>query len=185
MIIDPNEAAATLDEIASIEQRTRERIFYERSSAMLILWGVLVSSAWIVTFFAERYSSYAWIAITIAGFAGSFVIRRWRGELGRSRSLGQLLTYAQFVLVFYGVVLMVLLWPMSNRQIGAFWPTLVMLGFVLAGLFLGRFYIYCGLFTTAMTVVGHFWAGAWYPLWMAAIYGGVMIGSGLWLRRAG
>jgi hypothetical protein len=81
--------------------------------------------------------------------------------------------------------MMVLLWPMSSRQIGAFWSTLWMLGFVFAGLFLGRFYIYCGLFATAVTVAGYFWAGVFFPLWMAAMYGCVLIAAGLWLRRAG
>lgn len=186
MIIDPNEAAASLEEIASIEQRTRERIFYERSSAMLILWGVLVASAYLFSYFEPRFAYAGWIAITIAGLVGGQAIQRRLGNRApRTGRLGLLLFYCQLALLFYGGVLMVLLWPMSDRQIGAFWPTLVMLGFVLAGLFLGRFYIYCGLLATAMTVAGYFWSGNLYPLWMALMYGCVLIAAGLWLRRAG
>ncbi len=186
MIIDPNEAAASLEEIKSIEQRTREQLFYERSSLTLILWGVLVAGAYLFTYFEPNLAYAGWIAITIAGLASSRVIHRRRGDAApRTGRMSLLLFYCQLALVFYGGVLMVLLWPMSDRQVGAFWPTLVMLGFVLAGLFLGRFYIYCGLLATAVTVVGYFWAGDLYPLWMAAMYGCVLIAAGLWLRRAG
>ena len=186
MIIDPNEAAASLDEIASIEQRTRERLFYERSSLTLILWGVLVAGAYVFTYFKPHLAYGAWIAITIAGLAGSRLIQRRLGNRApQTGRRGVLLFYSQLALLFYGCVLMVLLWPMSSRQIGAFWPTLVMLGFVLAGLFLGSFYIYCGLLATAMTVAGYFWTGELYPLWMALTYGCVLIAAGLWLRRAG
>jgi len=187
MVIDPNEAAASLDEIASIEQRTRERLFYERSSATLILWGMLVAGAYLFSYFQPHLAYAGWIAITIAGLAGTWVIQRQRAHAAapRTRRLSLLLFYSQLVLLLYGSVLMVLLWPMSPRQIAAFWSTLWMLAFVLAGLFLGRFYIYCGLLATAVTVVGYFGAGDLYPLWMALMYGCVLIAAGLWLRRAG
>jgi len=74
---------------------------------------------------------------------------------------------------------------MSGAQISAFWTTLAMLGYVLAGIWLGRFFITCGIAVTALTLVGYFWLGHWFPLWMAAIEGGALIGGGLWLRRIG
>jgi hypothetical protein len=147
---------------------------------------VLVAGAYLFSYFEPSLAYAGWVAITIAGLGGSRVIHRRRGNAApRTGRIGLLLFYSQLALLFYGGVLMVLLWPMSNRQIGAFWPTLYMLGFVLAGLFLGRFYIYCGLLATGMTVVGYFWAGELYPLWMALMYGCVLIAAGLWLRRAG
>jgi hypothetical protein len=186
MIVNPSEAAASLEEIESIEQRTRERLFYERSSATLILWGVLVAGAYLFSYFEPQLANAGWIAITIAGLTGSRVIHRRLGNRApQTGRLGLLLFYSQLALLFYGGVMMVLLWPMSSRQIGAFWSTLWMLGFVFAGLFLGRFYIYCGLLATAVTVAGYFWAGVFFPLWMAAMYGCVLIAAGLWLRRAG
>jgi hypothetical protein len=182
MTIDPNEAAASLDAIATVEQRTRERLIYDGSSSRLMLWGALVAGAYLFTYLWPDQSLFAWIAITIAGFAGSFIILH--RDPRRSRRLGILLTYAQVVLLCYGCVIVILLWPLTGRQLSAFWPTLVMLGFVLAGVFLGRFYIYCGVIATAMTIVGYFRAGEWYPLWMALTYGCMLVAAGLWLRRA-
>jgi hypothetical protein len=55
---------------------------------------------------------------------------------------------------------------------------------VLAGLRLGRFFIYLGITlgitVTALTVAGYLWSDDRYPLWLAAVVGG-----GLWLRRRG
>ena len=51
---------------------------------------------------------------------------------------------------------------------------------MLAGLRLGRFFIYLGITVTALTVAGYLWSDDRYPLWLAAVVGG-----GLWLRRLG
>jgi hypothetical protein len=55
--------------------------------------------------------------------------------------------------------------------------------YVLAGLWLGSFFIAVGVSVTALTVIGYVWTGAWYPLWLAATVGGGLIVSGVWLRR--
>lgn len=186
MTLDPNEAAASLSEIDSVEQRTREALVYERSSDMLIMWGALVGCGYVLTYLEPRYVNITWLVLTAVGVGGGLLIRRWRKETQRGRTLGQRLFYAQLALIAYGFVLMLLLWPaISYRQIGAFWPILVMFGHVLAGLWLGRFFIYLGLSVTALIVAGYFGAGDWYPLWMAAVVGGGLIAAGLWLRRLG
>jgi hypothetical protein len=66
-----------------------------------------------------------------------------------------------------------------------FWPNVFMLGIVIAGLWLGRFFMLCGLSVTALSVVGYFFAGEWFDLWMAAANGGGLIACGLALRRMG
>jgi hypothetical protein len=117
----------------------------------------------------------------IASVGAGFAIRVWQSDAPRGRSLGRLLTYAQLVLIGYGLVRMLLLRPsLSYRRVQAFWPTLVIFGHVLAGLWLGRFFIYLGIAVTALTVAGYFWSDDWYPLRLAAVVGG-----GLWLRRLG
>jgi hypothetical protein len=60
-----------------------------------------------------------------------------------------------------------------------------MLGIVIAGLWLGRFFMLCGLSVTALSVLGFFWAGDWFDLWMAVANGGGLIACGLALRRMG
>jgi hypothetical protein len=60
-----------------------------------------------------------------------------------------------------------------------------MLGIVLMGLWLGRFFIFLGLSVTTLTVIGYFWSGDWFPLWMALVSGGGLIAAGWWLRHQG
>ncbi len=85
----------------------------------------------------------------------------------------------------FGLLVVIVLGPVSLRRQDAFWPLLFMLGYVLAGNWVGRFFILCGVSVAALTVAGYLWTGAWFPLWMAATMAGALIGSGLWLRRMG
>lgn len=185
MIVNPSEAAASLDAIASVEERTRERLGYERTSTTIIFWGVLFAAGYLLTYLEPRLANTGWVVISIVNLAGTFIIQRRRGAAPQARRVGRFLSYGNLAVWIYGNVMVVLLSPMSGRQLSAFWPTLGMLAFVLAGLFFGRFYIYCAALVTATTVAGYFWAGEWYPLWMALMYGCVLIAAGLWLRRAG
>jgi hypothetical protein len=182
MTLDRDEAAASLSDIASVERRTRETVVYARSSTILILWGVLCVLGYVFQYVDPHDARSAWIAAGVLGVTGTFAAGQWRRGSER-RSLAQPMFYAQLALIGYGLVLLVLLWPVDARQLSAFWPTLIMLGFVLMGLWLGRFFILCGLAVTALTLVGYFWSGAWFPLWMAVIDGGGLLAGGLWLRR--
>jgi hypothetical protein len=186
MTIDPKEAATALSDIARIERRTHQSITYEHSSRQFLLWGVLVVCGYVFSFVEHAYAGAGWIAVTIIGLTGSFLLRRAAGIThSRDRRLGQRLGYGQLALVGYGLVLMWLFWPMTPRQIDAFWPSLVMFCHLLAGLWLGAFYIGLGAGVMALILIGYVWAGAWYPLWLAVTVGGALIASGLWLRRAG
>jgi hypothetical protein len=126
----------------------------------------------------------------VVGFAGSFFIgyrRSRRSAAGQSavNRWDRPLLFATLILYGYGWVFLAILWPLTPRQLGAFWPNIFMIGFVIAGLWLGPFFILCGLSVSALTVIGYFWAGEWFALWMAAVGGGGLIVGGLWLRRVG
>lgn len=185
MTIDPNEAASSLNDIASVERRTRQTLVYARSSASLILWGLLVGAGYIISFFEPALRYRHWIAITILGFGCSFLIHRRRraADAHRDSNLGELLLYTELVVIGFGFVILLLFWPVAPRQLATFWPILFMLGYVIGGLWLGRFYIYCGLTVTALTLAGYFWSGPWFLPWMAVVNGGGLIAGGLWLRR--
>jgi hypothetical protein len=83
------------------------------------------------------------------------------------------------------LLVVVILGPFKGRQLDAFWPLLFTLGYVLAGIWVGRFFIFCGLVIALLTVTGFWWAGPWFQLWMAVVNGGALILGGLWLRRQG
>lgn len=183
MTIDPHEAAASLSDIAKVEQRTRETLVYGHSGVQFMLWGVLVAAGYIHTYLDPVHADAGWIAVTVLGLGGSIALRRLRLQPSRDGRLGRLIGYAQFVLLGYGLALLWLLAPMTHRQAAAFWPMLVMLGMVLAGLWQGRFFIYCGLTVSALVLAGYVWSGGFYTLWLALVVGGGLIAAGLWLRR--
>jgi hypothetical protein len=184
MSIDRDDAAASLSDIASIERRTRERLIYDRSSSQLILWGALVATGYLSAYAAPAHANIIWLGLGAVGLAGSALLRARHGPSDR-RGIGRNLGYAQLVLFAYGALLTWLLWPMGNRQLAAFWPILVMFCHVLAGLWLGRFFIYLGAGVSLFIVAGYLWAGPFYLLWMAAVVGGGLVASGVSLRRLG
>lgn len=185
MAIDPEDAAMSLTDVERIERRTRAALYYGGSSAFLIMWGVLTTIGHVVQHFDPADAILSWSIVTAVGLAGGFSIA-WRRRLARPQHARDWrLLYAQLVLVAYGLLWTILLGSHTPRQLDAFWPSLWMFGFVLAGFWVGRFYQVCGIAVTALIVAGYLWIGPWFDLWVAFWTGGALIAGGLWLRRAG
>jgi hypothetical protein len=184
MTLKPDDAAASLNEIAAVEQRTRRAFAYGRSGAAFILWGVLVAIGYGFGHFFPLQARLAWFVLFACGFAGCAILVMRRSRHAGIGRLDLRLLYAQLVLYAYGWIFVALLSP-TPRQLGVFWPNVFMLGIVIAGLWLGRFFMLCGLSVTALSVLGFFWAGDWFDLWMAVANGGGLIACGLALRRMG
>ncbi|MGT2438156.1 hypothetical protein ACU4GH_22615 [Bradyrhizobium betae] len=53
----------------------------------------------------------------------------------------------------------------------------------MTGLWSGTAFVAIGLGISALTLVGFFWIGEAFPLWMAFVNGGGLILGGLWMRR--
>jgi hypothetical protein len=85
----------------------------------------------------------------------------------------------------FGLLVVVVLGPFGARALNAFWALLFLLGYVLAGIWVGRCFIACGCTVAALTVAGYFRTGPWFALWMAVVDGGALMLGGWWLRRAG
>ena len=85
----------------------------------------------------------------------------------------------------FGFLWLYLLGGFGGLQRSIFMPSLVMFGFTLAGIWLGRALLIAGLAGTALIVAVYFWGGPWVDLWMAAVQAVMLIGGGLWLRRLG
>ncbi|HVM79445.1 MAG TPA: hypothetical protein VMU06_10525 [Stellaceae bacterium] len=185
MTTDDGAAAASLEDIARIERRTREALVYGRSGAILILWGVLTAAGYLLEHFNPADAGWQWLAINSLGFAAT-VLLLWRPPLSRDGRLRNWrLPVALLVLILYGLIWSHLLWPVELRGLSAFWPTLFMFGYVVAGLWIGRFFTLCGLAVTALTLAAYRWAGPWFPLSMAAVEGAALLAGGLWLRSVG
>ena len=185
MTLEPDDAAQSLSEIAAVERRTRQTLAYARSSTAIILWGVLLVFGYTFGFAFPEFERRGWLAVIAVGFAGCGLLGYRRApQTGRAR-WDQPMLFGQLVLYAYGWMFVTILWPVSPRQLNAFWPNIFMLGFALTGLWLGRAFLLLGLSVTALTLIGYFWSGAWFSLWMAVVGGGGLIAGGLWLRRMG
>jgi hypothetical protein len=180
-MIDSQQASEALSEINEVVRRVRQSQIYNTASQLMILWGGLVFAANLVTYVAPRYADYAWILVYLAGVAGSAAV----GVGNRVGIRGfDLRMFAAFLLFFaFGFFCVNILGHFTPRQMGTFWPIYFMLIYAIAGLWFGYAFVVIGLAVTALTLVGYFFIGAAFPLWMAFVNGGGLILGGLWMRR--
>jgi hypothetical protein len=184
MTIDSRQAAEALDEIDAVVRRVRQSRIYDLASLLAILWGALTCAGYVATFLWPRHTGYAWLAVYVAGMAGWFAIM----ALGYKRSGGRaydLRIFAAFALFFgFGFLWTTGVAHLAPRQLSAFWPTYYMLVYTIVGLWVGSAFVAIGLSITALTLIGYFFAGNWFDLWMAVVSGGGLVLGGLWMRRS-
>ena len=184
MTIDPNEAANSLDDIATVERRMREALYYGGSSAILVTWGIVWAIGHTITQFSPVNAGLAWLLLDAFGVVGAIVISVRRAQ-ARRRVRDWRRGAAFIITIGFGLLWQCLLGGEQWREIRVVWATLFMFTYILAGLWIGRFFIVCGVAVTALTLAGYFWAGPWFELWMALVGGGSLALGGLWLRRVG
>jgi hypothetical protein len=186
MRVDQASAQRALDDIAQIEARTVQAGVYGANSAIAIMWGVVVALAYLANQLWPGIAGPVWLGAWTAGFAGTALISwRWKRRSRAAHWMAMQLVWAQLVLILFGFLFLWLLPPSSPRQVSAFFPLVFMMGYVIAGLWLGRFFILCGILVSGLTVVGYLYSGPWLPLWMAVANGGALIAGGLYLRKVG
>ncbi|WP_158814947.1 hypothetical protein [Methylocapsa sp. S129] len=183
-MLQSKEAASALDEIDAISRKVRQSIVYQRASFSLILWGVLVFIGYLVTFFAPRHSFYAWIAVYVLGVAGSVAIGVFDRLEQVRKSFDWRLLSALLLFFGFGFLCTLTLGDFAPRALSAFWPIYFMLPFAIVGLWAARAFVFIGVSVMVLTLIGFFFAGPWFNLWMAFVNGGGLLLAGLWMRRA-
>jgi hypothetical protein len=179
--LSADDASAALADIESIARRVKQSSIYRASSLILIGWGVLVALGNLAELFAGPWTPRVWIALNILGVAMTI------GLLARARHAGAepWRALAGFALFFaFGFVWSLLLGKMGPREQDAFWPTLYLFGYALAGLFFGRAFTLIGVGLATLVVAGYEWLGAGYGLYLALVNGGGLMLCGYWMRRA-
>jgi uncharacterized membrane protein YeaQ/YmgE (transglycosylase-associated protein family) len=182
--IDPREAASALSDIDSIVRRVRQSRIYNLASLILIMWGVLVFAGNIASFLSPRTAGYGWLAVYVAGIAGSFVISTVSYPRTGIRTFDFRMLVAFLLFIAFGIFSSVWLGHFTPRQMGTFWTIYFMLVYTIAGLWVGRAFAAIGLGIIALTLVGYFLIGDGFDLWMAFVNGGGLILGGLWMRRS-
>ncbi len=183
MNIGPSEAAATLVDIESIARRVKQSSWYRSASTTIIAWGALVALGFSATHLAPGSAPVIWLTINAVGIVATVTLNarfaRQREEACDARWLIAILLFFGFGLLWSRV-----LGRFGAREMDAFWPTLFMFGYAVAGLWLGRALVAIGLLITALTMAGYLWIDRWFDLYLALVDGGGLILCGLWMRRA-
>lgn len=182
-MIERQEAATTLQEIARAERQSGQAYHYRKASPHLFLWGVIWIVGYAITYARPRWH-LLWIILTITGVLGSFWIGQ-RARTGESQASFGWRYAASFIAVFFFIVaLFAILPPQSSLQIDAFFPLLIGIWYVLLGIWTGAIRVaVLGLALGLLTVGGYFWLQPYFLLWMAGLGGGALILGGFWLRR--
>jgi FtsH-binding integral membrane protein len=183
MSVDRQQAASALSDIDGIVRRVRQSRIYNLASLMLIMWGALVFAGYVATFLSPRNGVYLWTAIYVVGIAGSFVISRFDHARQGVRTFDARMLAAFALFIAFGIFCS-WLGHFTPRQLGTFWPIYFMLAYSIAGLWARYAFVAIGLGITALTLIGFFFAGDWFELWMAFVDGGGLMLGGLWMRRS-
>ncbi len=182
--IDSKEAASALSDISEIARRVRQSTIYNLSSRVLIMWGALTFAGYIQSYVSPRHAGYGWIAVYVAGILGTIVIsafNRIRSGIGTF----DIRMFAAFLLfIAVGMFSSVWLGHFTPRQMGTFWPLYFMMVYTIVGLWVGFAFVAIGLGIIALTLIGYFFVGDAFDLWMAFVNGGGLIVGGLWMRRS-
>jgi hypothetical protein len=186
MTLESREALAALEDIAAVEKRTREALCYAGSSAIFILWGVLVACGYGASAWQPGSARIIWLAVSAVGCVATALIVASRMRARPRAARDWRIILAMVALMAFGTGWAYLLGPVVPRHlIYAFQPSLVMLGMILAGLWVGRFFVTLGIFGLALILIGEAQSEPWLQLWMAVAQSGTLILGGLWLGRVG
>ncbi len=183
MVIDSKEAVAALGEIEAVTRRVRQSTFYLASSMILVLWGVLVGLGNVITFVAPVWANLAWAGVYLLGVAGTIAAAGWQRSRSATHSVDMRMLAAYLLFFAFGFLWTAGLVQLPPRLLGVFWATYFMLAYAIAGLWFGIASFVIGLAIAVLTLVGYFWAGPWFDLWMALVNGGGLVLGGLWMRR--
>jgi len=180
--IDAKEAASALSDIVSIARRVRRSRIYKITSLMLILWGGVSCVGYLLTYFSPSTAYYTWLAVYVVGIAGSIVIATVQRRQSGIRMVDLRMSTAAALFIVFGLFTC-LLGHFGPRELSTFWPIYFMLAYVLVGLWTGLAFVVIGLSIAVLTLIGYFFVGAWFDLWMAVVSGGGLMLGGLWMRR--
>jgi hypothetical protein len=183
-MIDSKEATEALGEIDAISRRVRQSRIYNIASMSLIMWGALVFAGHLVEYGLPRHALLIWAAMAVLGIAGSFAISAATRSRTGVRTFDPRFLTAFLLFLGFGYLWTIGLGHFTARQMDTFWPLYFMLIYTIVGLWFGLAFVAIGLGVAALTLIGHFFIGDWFHLWMAVVNGGGMILGGLWMRRS-
>lgn len=183
-MIDSEQARAALDDINDVVRRVRQSQIYEISSVIITMWGVLVFAAYIANYTWPRQGYTIWTVANLIGLTLSIAIGVLKNVRSGARAFPTRSLISFLLIGVFGVFCSVVLGHFGPRQMIVFWALYGMMFYALAGLWFGYAFIVIAACTTALTLVGYYYVGAAFLLWMAVAHGGGLVLGGLWMRRS-
>ncbi len=182
-MIDGKQASAALSDIDDVVKRVRQSRIYEIASLIIMIWGVLLVVTYIVNYVWPRQGYTIWTVSNLLGLAVTTAVGFFFNIRSGARNfpIRSLITF--LLIGAFGVYCTVWLGHFGPRQMTVFWALYGMLFYAIAGLWFGYAFIVIALCTAALTLIGYYYAGGAFLLWMAVAHGGGLIVGGLWMRR--
>ena len=183
-MIDSKQATEALTDIESMVRRVRQSRIYNFSSLMLIMWGALVFAGYVASYIWPRMNGVHWIVLDVIGLAASLALGAWTRRRSGVNTFDTRFLAAFVLFAVFGCILSIGVAHLRPRQMDAFWPIYFMMVYTIAGIWFGYAFVAIGVGITALTLIGYFFAGDWFHLWMAVVDGGGLVLGGLWMRRS-
>lgn len=185
MDISSQEARASLGLIEDAQAKWRKAIGSSYASGLLILWGTIWIVGYVSLHFSHEMGGRIFTVLDVVGIAGTVVIaRRWPVRSPETTAMFLSVAGLWLFLALYTAIWIVLLRPVSGKQIGALLCTGCMFGYCVLGLwFKSTFLIGLGLTVTALALVGFYLLTGSFYLWVGLTGGGALLGTGLYIRR--
>jgi hypothetical protein len=188
MSISPADAESALRDVRNTDSRVRGTIAYHRVSPHLILWGAV----WIVGYTSNgllppAWRGLAWLPLIALGALGSVILgmqvdRRAEkgGRPGETLSMiGGAITIAFFFFATYSIFR-----PHDALPQLALPALVTGLIYAVVGMLRMPRMLVIGAAMIVLTFVGFLISAQYLAFWIAAVGGGGLIVSGLWLRSA-
>lgn len=180
MSLSRDEAAERLKEVETTSAASARLFGYSAAAPYFVLWGLVWAGGYAFGALQPELRNVGWMVGIGVGTLGSALLGyRWSSR--GSAALGQSVALSVVIAVFF--VLVGTMVQLKARQVDAFVPLVFSAAYVIAGIWAGARYVVCGLVVAAATVAGYYFAGDAFGLWMAAVGGGTLLLTGLWMTR--
>jgi hypothetical protein len=182
MQLSPEEATRALAAIQASRETMRSAVRAHRGHYHLWLWGLI----WIAMAMLAEFRGPAGIRllpwVCLAGVAGSFVLGFLQGRQIRMPLDRRFLGVLAAVVVFSALWPLLFRAPADNQTIFAYIGLVVMLCYIIAGIWFDSYLFWLGLVMAALILVGLWCFPGIFWWWIAIFGGGPLIATGFYIR---
>ncbi len=192
MDISREEARESLNQVQATIKQTKKMVAYGGGDVAFIMWGLIWIAGSMSNQFVPLICKWIWLGLLVTGFIMTGLLVKFRNPV-KSRTDWRIGLF-WFFLFGYVYLWLALLFPFIKveevQQVIRFWKhftaimcTVAMFAYVVIGLWLEDFMIWLGLALTALILAGLFLLQPYFYFWTAAVGGGTLIGTGIFIRN--